>query len=163
MSGAIAMKRPLPPPDNFDVDFDRQQRVKMQFYTEAHRASIALAKRLELEEAVSAKKRDVDNYNTCTMAQQEASNAVLLEGFRKEAQEDAEKKKELDEAATALSMELIAKENQVRHSSDQVLLLTRSFQVEAEKKEAHKKLDEAATALSLEFIRSPTPKKTNCQ
>ena len=109
------------------------------------------------------KKRDVDNYNTYTMAQQEASNAVLLGGFRKEAQEDAEKKKKRDAAATALGMEFTAKENQVRHVSGQVLLLTRSFQVEAEKKEAHKKLDEAATALSLEFIRSPTPKKKNCQ
>ena len=39
--------------------------------------------------------------------------------------EEKEKKKKLDEAATALSLELIAKEDQVRHVSGQVL--TRSF------------------------------------
>ena len=121
MSGAIAMERPLSPPDDFDVNFDRVQKAKMQFYAGPHHASIALAEGLEREEAASAKKRDVDNYNKSTMAQQEASNAALLDGFRKEAQEDAEKKKELDEAATALSMELIAKENQG------AILVTRFF------------------------------------
>ena len=116
MSGTTSMKRPLPPPDNFDDHFRQVQRAKLHSFTEAHCASVALAKRLELEEAASAKKRDVANFNKSTVAQQEAKHAAFLEGVRKEEQEKAEKKKIQDAEEKASSMELIAKE--MRHCSD---------------------------------------------
>ena len=100
---------------------------------------------LELEDAASAKKQEVANFNKSPVGVKQAEDAAFLEECRKEEQEELEKAA----AAEAANIELIAKV--MRHCSDYVLLLTR-FQIQAEDAAEAATARQAAIVLSEELL-----------